>query len=61
MEKLLTAVEVAERLGVKKNTIWDWSRRGKIPTVILPGGDMRYSPKALENWVANNTAQRKAI
>lgn len=35
MSKLYTCEEVAERYGVKKNTVWDWIRKKKLPAMKI--------------------------
>jgi excisionase family DNA binding protein len=49
---LLTAREVAERLGVFPGTVLRWVRRGELPAIQLPGGALRFSETALDEWLA---------
>jgi excisionase family DNA binding protein len=51
MSPLLTAREVAERLGVSPETVLRWTRRGELPAVRLPGGAIRYRPDELDAWL----------
>ena len=44
--RLLTAREVAERLGVIAETVLRWTRRGELPAIRLPGGAIRYREAA---------------
>jgi excisionase family DNA binding protein len=48
---LMTAGEIAERLGVKPGWIYRQSRAGRIPTLKL-GRYYRYRLKAIETWLA---------
>ncbi len=48
---LLTAGEIAARLGVKPGWIYRQSRAGRIPTVKL-GRYYRYRLEAIETWLA---------
>jgi excisionase family DNA binding protein len=49
---LLTAEQVAERLGgVSVKWVWAQSRAGKIPHVRL-GRLLRYRPEKIEAWLA---------
>jgi excisionase family DNA binding protein len=49
---LMTAEEVAERLGgVSVKWVWAQSRAGKIPHVRL-GRLLRYRPEKIEAWLA---------
>ena len=50
--RLLTAQEVADRLGVPKTWVYEQSRKGTIPTVTL-GHYRRYRVEAIDAWVAH--------
>jgi excisionase family DNA binding protein len=50
-ERLLTAREVAERLGVARATILRWTRRGELPAFKL-GRALRYREAEVESWLA---------
>jgi excisionase family DNA binding protein len=50
MDRLLTAEEVAERLGVRTDWVWAQARAGRIPHVRL-GRYRRFRESALEAWV----------
>jgi excisionase family DNA binding protein len=47
---LLTAEEVARKLGVPKTWVYAQSRQGRIPTITL-GRYRRYRAEAIEHWV----------
>lgn len=49
-ERLLTAAEVAQLLGVPKTWVYEQSRAGRIPTVTL-GRYRRYRSEAIAEWV----------
>jgi excisionase family DNA binding protein len=49
MDRLLTAEEVAERLGVRTDWVWAQARAGRIPHVRL-GRYRRFRESALEAW-----------
>ena len=49
-DKLLTAEDVAEKLGVPKSWVYEQSRLGRIPTVTL-GRYRRYRREAIDEWV----------
>jgi excisionase family DNA binding protein len=49
--RLLTAEEVADRLGVTKDWVWAQARAGRIPHVQL-GRYRRFREDALEKWLA---------
>jgi excisionase family DNA binding protein len=50
MDRLLTAEEVADRLGVRTDWVWAQARAGRIPHVRL-GRYRRFRESALEAWV----------
>ena len=46
--------EVLEDLGVPRSTMNDWRARGQGPRFVkLPGGQLRVSRVAYEEWCAN--------
>jgi len=49
-EPLVTAREVADRLGVTTAWVYEQSRQGRIPTVTL-GRYRRYRLQAIDAWV----------
>jgi len=52
MDRLLTAEEIAERLGVKTQWVWAQARAGRIPHVRL-GRYCRFRESAIEAWVCS--------
>jgi excisionase family DNA binding protein len=50
--RLLTAREVAARLGVSTETVLRWTRARKLPGFRMPGGALRYLDEELEAWLA---------
>jgi excisionase family DNA binding protein len=50
--RLLTARQVAERLGVFPGTVLRWIRREQLPAIRLPGGVLRIDEGALDEWLA---------
>lgn len=50
MESLLTPQQVADKLGVKLGTIYQWTHMEFIPHVKL-GRFLRFREKDLEQWV----------
>lgn len=55
MTGLLTARDLADRLGVSAETILRWTRRGELPAIRLPSGAIRYREEAIEAWLADRT------
>ena len=52
MTALLTARQVADRLGVSTETVLRWTRRGDLPGFRLPGGALRFREDDLAEWLA---------
>jgi excisionase family DNA binding protein len=50
MDRLLTADELAERLGMKTEWVWAQARAGRIPHVRL-GRYRRFHESAVEEWL----------
>lgn len=53
----LTSKQVAERVGVREDTLCDWRRMGKGPAFIRRGGRIYYSLTEVENWYRNGEAE----
>jgi excisionase family DNA binding protein len=50
MDRLLTADELAQRLGMKTEWVWAQARAGRIPHVRL-GRYRRFRESAVEEWL----------
>jgi excisionase family DNA binding protein len=50
MDRLLTAQEIAERLGVNPQWVWTKARTGEIPHVRL-GRYRRFRESTIEAWL----------
>ena len=50
MDRLLTAEEIADRLGMKTEWVWAQARAGRIPHVRL-GRYRRFRESAVEEWL----------
>ena len=51
-ERLLTARELADQLGVSSGALLRWTRAGDVPAVKLPSGAIHYVPEQIEEWLA---------
>ncbi len=53
IEPLLTADEVAKRLNVSTDWVWDHSSRRKplLPVIRMGDGTLRYRPSGIEEFV----------
>ena len=49
-QQLMTIEEVAEYLRVKKRTIYDWVKKGKIPA-IKAVGQWRFKREKIDAWL----------
>ena len=50
-ERLLSARELADRLGVSTGALLRWTRGGQVPAVKLPSGAVRYVPERIDAWL----------
>lgn len=54
--RLLTADEVAAILRVGRSTVYEWARRGDLPSVVLHRGRgrnvRRWEPSAIDAFIA---------
>jgi excisionase family DNA binding protein len=60
---LLTAREVADRLGVSAETVLRWTRGGDLRGYRLPGtarGRLRYSAEEVEGWLERRATAGRA-
>jgi excisionase family DNA binding protein len=51
-DRLLTARQVADLLGVSTETILRWTSRGALPAIRLPSGAIRFREVELDAWLA---------
>jgi prophage regulatory protein len=50
----LSVADLCERFGVSDTTIWRWRKQGTFPEpFILPGGRLRWTGKAIDEWEAD--------
>ena len=54
LPKLVSVRELAETLGVKPTTIYQWVNQRKIPYVKL-GKRILFKPKDINRWIEENT------
>lgn len=56
-DRLLKLEEVAERLGVHRDTVRHWVYKGLIPAIRLPGNaGRRIRESELEAWLSNRSS-----
>ena len=60
-DRLLTAAEVAERLGTTERYVWSLGRRGILPRILLPGGRLvRFAQADLDAMIASGRTAEPA-
>ena len=59
--RLLTASEVGELLGFSTATILRWSRTGKLPSIQMPGGAIRFQEDQLDTWLVERATPRRGV
>lgn len=52
--ELLTAQQVAEKLQISKQTIYQMKSEGRIPFVKI-GNSLRFRPKDIEDWIRKSS------
>ena len=58
MERLLSADEVAEFLGIPVATLYQWRHKGCGPEAYRVGRHLRYEPAAVRAWLDEHLADR---
>jgi excisionase family DNA binding protein len=60
IERLLTAREVGERLGLTTETVLVWVRRGELPALRL-GRAIRFRETDLDAWLEQRATPRRGV
>lgn len=55
-ERWLSVVEIAEHLGVSKETIYRWLEKGKIPSHRV-GKLWKFKASEVDNWITSGGAK----
>lgn len=63
--RFLTRMEVASLFDVSPHTVYRWTREGRLPYILTPGGRRRYPREEINRlaatWLAvHPAAERKA-
>jgi excisionase family DNA binding protein len=61
-ERLLTAREVADHLGLSPETVLRYVRRGELPAIRLPGtakGRLRFRREDVEAWLEERSTRQE--
>lgn len=54
-EKWLSVEEIADHLGISKETVYRWLEKGKIPAHRV-GKLWKFRPSEVDQWVVNGKA-----
>lgn len=54
-KKLLNIDELSIYIGIKKSTIYQWVREGRIPVIKL--GRLRFSIERIEQWIKERSIE----
>jgi excisionase family DNA binding protein len=61
LERLLSADEVADYLGVPVATLYQWRHKGSGPMAYRIGRHLRYDPRVLRAWLEETAAGRNGL
>lgn len=59
-KEFMTTKEVADTLGIKKNTLALWRMKGFGPKYYKLGRSVRYKKADVEDWIDENISQSTA-
>ncbi len=59
-ERLLSAQDVAEYLGVPLATLYQWRTKGTAPRAVKVGRHIRFRPADVEAWCERNADEARA-
>lgn len=59
MERLLSADEVSEFLGIPVATLYQWRHKGVGPTAYRVGRHLRYEPAGVRAWLDQHLADHR--
>ncbi len=61
LERLLSADEVAEFLGVPVSTLYQWRHRGCGPDAYRVGRHLRYDPVIVRSWLEEHGVDHDGV
>jgi prophage regulatory protein len=56
--RLLSKLEVLDRVGVTYGTLWSWMQQGKFPRSRQLGGKAAWLESEIEGWINNLPTRR---
>jgi excisionase family DNA binding protein len=57
-ERWLSVLEIAEHLGISKETVYRWLEKGKIPSHKV-GKQWKFRASEVDEWVLNGNANEE--
>lgn len=51
-DRLMTAVEVADAIGIKAGTLGNWRTKGRGPRFMKIGRGIYYDPSDIREWLS---------
>jgi excisionase family DNA binding protein len=61
LERLLSADEVAEFLGIPVATLYQWRHKGCGPEAYRVGRHLRYDPLTVRAWLDEHLEHRRGV
>jgi hypothetical protein len=61
LPRLLTPAHVADWLSLPVQQVERMSRRGQLPVITLPGGELVFDPADLMEWLQRLRAQGQEV
>ena len=61
LERLLSADEVAEFLGIPVSTLYQWRHRGCGPDAYRVGRHLRYDPAIVQSWLEEHGVDHDGV
>jgi excisionase family DNA binding protein len=58
-DRLLTARTVADLLDLSTETVLRWVRRGELPAIRLPSGQLRFRGSDVDAWLVERATPRQ--
>jgi excisionase family DNA binding protein len=60
-EPLMNATQLADFLGVSKATVYRWAEDGRLPSLRLGPGVVRFDPTAVRGWLETRVRESEAL
>lgn len=60
-DKLMSADELSDYLGIPIATLYQWRHKGTGPPAFRVGRHLRYDPAAVRSWLDAQTGVRRGL